>query len=43
MSTSEWKFIRYQHGDGSPDWFTPEMFHLAERASGLPCDGLLCF
>lgn len=29
VRTTDWKLIRYPHGDGSPDRFTPELFHLA--------------
>jgi N-acetylglucosamine-6-sulfatase len=29
VRTDEWKWIRYPHGDGSPDRFTPELYHLA--------------
>jgi len=31
-STPERKFICYPHGDRSPDRFTAELYHLAERA-----------
>ncbi|MCW5558541.1 MAG: DUF4976 domain-containing protein, partial [Verrucomicrobiae bacterium] len=30
VRTDEWKLIRYPHGDGSPDRFTAELYHLAE-------------
>ena len=29
IRTAEWKLIRYPHGDGSPDRFTGELYHLA--------------
>jgi N-acetylglucosamine-6-sulfatase len=28
IRTDEWKFIRYPHGDGSPDRHTPELYNL---------------
>jgi N-acetylglucosamine-6-sulfatase len=28
MRTDEWKFIRYPHGDGSPDKHLAELYHL---------------
>lgn len=28
VRTAEWKLIRYPHGDGSPDRFTAELYHL---------------
>jgi N-acetylglucosamine-6-sulfatase len=28
LRTDEWKFIRYPHGDGSPDRHTPELYNL---------------
>lgn len=28
IRTAEWKWIRYPHGDGSPDRFGPELYHL---------------
>ncbi len=30
IRTDEWKLIRYPHGDGSPDRFTAELYHLSE-------------
>lgn len=30
IRTDEWKLIRYPHGDGSPDRFTAELYHLTE-------------
>ncbi len=30
VRTAEWKWIRYPHGDGSPDRFEPELYHLTE-------------
>lgn len=30
VRTPEWKWIRYPHGDGSPDRFSPELYHLTE-------------
>ena len=30
IRTDEWKLIRYPHGDGSPDRFTSELYHLTE-------------
>ena len=35
VRTPEWKFIRYPHGDGSPDRFTAEMYHLADDPSEM--------
>jgi N-acetylglucosamine-6-sulfatase len=29
VRTPEWKFIRYPHGDGSPDRFAAELYHLS--------------
>jgi arylsulfatase A-like enzyme len=29
VRTSEWKLIRYPHGDGSPDRFRSELYHVA--------------
>ena len=29
VRTSEWKFVRYPHGDGGPDRHQPDLFHLA--------------
>ena len=29
VRTDDWKLIRYPHGDGSPDRFTAELYHLA--------------
>lgn len=29
VRTSDWKLIRYPHGDGSPDRFTSELYHVA--------------
>lgn len=29
VRTADWKFIRYPHGDGGPDRFTSELYHLA--------------
>ncbi len=29
VRTEEWKLIRYPHGDGSPDRFTAELYHVA--------------
>lgn len=29
VRTADWKFIRYPHGDGSPDRFTAELYHLS--------------
>jgi N-acetylglucosamine-6-sulfatase len=28
LRTADWKFIRYPHGDGSPDRFTAELYDL---------------
>jgi N-acetylglucosamine-6-sulfatase len=28
IRTEDWKFIRYPHGDGTPDRFTPELYDL---------------
>ena len=28
MRTDEWKYIRYPHGDGSPDKHMAELYHL---------------
>ena len=28
VRTADWKFIRYPHGDGSPDRFTAELYDL---------------
>jgi arylsulfatase A-like enzyme len=30
VRTAEWKWIRYPHGDGSPDRFAPELYHLTD-------------
>jgi len=30
VRTAEWKWIRYPQGDGSPDRFTAELYHLTE-------------
>jgi len=30
VRTDEWKFIRYPHGDGSPDRFKSELYHLTD-------------
>ncbi len=30
IRTDDWKFIRYPHGDGSPDRHRAELYHLAE-------------
>ena len=30
VRTDDWKLIRYPHGDGSPDRFTAELYHLAD-------------
>ncbi|MFN0129438.1 MAG: sulfatase [Verrucomicrobiales bacterium] len=30
VRTADWKFIRYPHGDGSPDRHLPELYHLRE-------------
>ena len=30
IRTTEWKWIRYPHGDGSPDRFTPELYRLTD-------------
>jgi arylsulfatase A-like enzyme len=29
VRTDDWKLIRYPHGDGTPDRFTAELYHLA--------------
>ncbi|HPC60853.1 MAG TPA: sulfatase [Verrucomicrobiota bacterium] len=29
VRTADWKYIRYPHGDGSPDRYTAELYHLA--------------
>ena len=35
VRTPEWKLIRYPHGDGSPDRFTAELYHLTDDPSEL--------
>lgn len=35
VRTEDWKFIRYPHGDGSPDRHTPELYQLAEDPGEL--------
>lgn len=35
IRTGDWKFIRYPHGDGSPDRHKPELYHLRKDPDEL--------
>jgi arylsulfatase A-like enzyme len=35
IRTDEWKFVRYPHGDDSPDRHVPELYHLASDPDEL--------
>ena len=35
IRTDRWKFVRYPHGDGSPDRHTPELYNLEEDPQEL--------
>ena len=35
IRTDEWKYIRYPHGDGSPDRHMAELYHLTDDAAEL--------
>jgi N-acetylglucosamine-6-sulfatase len=35
LRTDEWKFIRYPHGDGTPDRHLPELYNLANDPGEL--------